>query len=168
MILHLQPESASLLTVNGACADDLHEHLGAVLVEPGDRDPVGSRITGSNLSLALQCNHPVGEQPGPAAVREHPRPPALQFGRERLPRVAEHGGRGLQQPLAAGVASDAHPLEGQHLLHHLPALIHPAEDVGLGHPQIVEEDLVEVMRARSCDGSAGPRFPGRTSAPGRP
>ena len=56
-------------------------------------------------------------------------------------------GRGGQQPLAAGVAGDADPLEGHHVLHDRPAVVDGAEHVGLGDPQVVEEHLVEVVRA---------------------
>ena len=56
-------------------------------------------------------------------------------------------GAAVQQPFAAGVAGDADPLERHHVLHDRPALVDLAEHVGLGDAQVVEEHLVEVVRA---------------------
>ena len=75
-----------------ASADDVHQHLRAVLVQPGDGDPVGGRVARVHLALALQRDDPVGKQPGPAAVHQHPRPPASQFFRQGVPLLAEDGG----------------------------------------------------------------------------
>ncbi len=69
---------------------DVHQHLGAVLVELGHRDPVGRRVAGLDLPAALQRDHPVGQQTGAAAVRQHPDPAAAQFGGQLVPAVAQH------------------------------------------------------------------------------
>ena len=126
---------------------DVHQHFRAVLVEFGDRDPVRGRVAGLDPSAALQLDDAVRQQSRPAAVRQHAHPPCPQLRGQVVPAVAEHRRRGGQQPLAAGVAGDADPLEGHHVLHDRPALVDGAEHVGLGDPQVVEEHLVEVVRA---------------------
>ncbi|MDF2583940.1 MAG: hypothetical protein K0R33_2583 [Mycobacterium sp.] len=131
----------------GQCGDDLHQHLGAVLVEFGHRDAVGRRIGGANPTLGLQCHQAVGHQPRPSAVREHPCPPAAQFVGKFGPELAEGFRRQVQQTFAARVAGDADALERQHTLHHRPAVVDGSEHIGIGHPQIVEEHLVEVVGA---------------------
>ena len=132
---------------------DLHQHFGAVLVQFRDGDPVRGGVTGLDAAAALQRHHPIREQAGPAAVGEHAHPPAPQLRGQVVPAVAEHRRCSGQQPFAAGVPGDADPLERHHVLHDRPALVDRAEHVGLGDPQVVEEHLVEVVRAHhAADG----------------
>ena len=102
---------------------------------------------GCDPPAALQRHNAIRQQPGAAAVRRACGSSGPQLGGQVVPAVAEHGRRGGQQPFAAGVAGDADPLEGHHVLDDRPALVDRAEHVGLGDPQVVEEHLVEVVRA---------------------
>ena len=69
----------------GTAGHDLHQYFGAVLVEFGNGDPVRGRVAGLYPSAALQRDHPIGEQPRAAAMREHSRPPPAQFGGQIVP-----------------------------------------------------------------------------------
>jgi hypothetical protein len=79
-------------------------------------------------------------------VEEGADPAGAELLGQCLPGVAEHPRRLGQELLAAGVAGDADPLEGQDLLHHLPATVDGPQDVVVGGAHLVEEDLVQVVR----------------------
>ncbi len=125
---------------------DVHQHLGTVLVQLGDGDPVRGRVAGLDPSAALQRHHPVRHQARATAVRQHPHPPSAQLRGQVVPAVPENGGRRREQAFAPGIPGDADPLEGHHVLHDRPARVDGSEDVGLGDAQVVEEHLVEVVR----------------------
>ena len=50
MVLDRPAEPRGPLVVGARRGHDLHEHLGALLVEPGHRDPVGRGVAGRDLA----------------------------------------------------------------------------------------------------------------------
>ena len=77
---------------HGDRCDDLHEHLGTVLVQLGHRDAISRGVCGLNAAAALQRDHPIGQQPGATAVHQHPGPAAAQFLGELFPPIPRASG----------------------------------------------------------------------------